>query len=387
MGVSDDRLSAGEQNELRALVTAGAGRMRAARRRRMQAITGGAAVVLVAAVVGAVVLTAVGSPDRIATPIETTTTPSPTPDPTPTEDVPPRPVAEVAPFGGSCEEALGVDRAAAWMGAEMRPIEEPWTSPEVTLSGGLHCLWAYPDSYVWGSIEVVMFPAAIFPTETAAPQDAGTCDGYACRSATLVDGLWIHLAWSGDPTGEVPLRPIGATELGELTNDIAARSLQYPAARPASADGSSWGSGVCERLAAEVPAMSGVTAEGVASDLIRDPLAAGWVTDLGAVLCSSPLVDETEGLSRVAVIPGGGRLLDAIAASEGAQALSVTGADAAVTVPDNYMWERHFTAVIVRAGDNLLLLYPRGYVYSEEERLQLAEVAAQVLQVLDGAVG
>lgn len=385
MGVSDDRLSAGEQNELRALVTAGAGRMRAARRRRMQAITGGAAVVLVAAVVGAVALTAMGSPDRVANPTETTTT-TPTPEPTPTEDETPRPVVEVAPFGGSCEEMLGVDRAAAWMGAEMRPIEEPWTSPEVTLSGGLHCLWAYPDAYAWGSIEVVMFPASIFPTETAVPQDAGTCDGYNCRSATLVNGLWINLAWSGDPTGQVPLRPVGTTELGELASDIAARSLQYPAARPASADGSGWGSGMCERLAAEVPAMSDAASAGVAFDLIRNPLDAGWVTDLGAALCSSPLVEAAEGLSRVEAVPGGARLFDAIAASDGAQELAVTGADAAVTVPDNYMWERHFTTVIVRSGDNLLLLHPRGYVY-EEQRVPLAELAAQILQILNGAVG
>lgn len=386
MGVNDDRLSAGEQNELRALVTAGAGRMRAARRRRMQAVTGGAAVLLVAAVVGAVALTAMGSPDRVAHPIETTTTtPSPTPSPDPTTTAPALPVAEVAPFGGSCEEALGVDRAAAWMGAEMRPIEEPWTNPEVTLSGGLHCLWAYPDSYQWGYIEVVAFPSSVFSETVPAPEESGACEDRECRSATVVDGLWVHLTWNAK--GDADFRSIGPAELGELATDIGLRSTQFPAARPADRDPSGWAADACARLAAGVPDLSGAAIKPALPDLMRWPLEAAWTADLGVARCSAPSTGEGVGAMELSAVPGGGRLFEAIAASEGAEAVSVPGADGAVIVPENYLWERHVRYVVVRSGDNLLTLNPGDYLEEGDTRARVLETTGQAIAVLNGTVG
>ncbi|UIN29730.1 hypothetical protein [Microbacterium binotii] len=191
MGVNDDRLSAGEQNELRALVTAGAGRMRAARRRRMQAITGGAAVLLVAAVVGAVALTALGSPDRVATPIETTMSPSPTPTltPTPTPTPTPEPDPASQALGGDCARVMSDDEVALIIGpgAEARHAH---TQPAAL--GGLSCEWLASGSqgqYVL--LMVGVYPLAAVPEDIRVRGSEPECGMVGCFFAGQFGDAWV----------------------------------------------------------------------------------------------------------------------------------------------------------------------------------------------------
>ncbi|GAB3145344.1 hypothetical protein GCM10027058_01570 [Microbacterium neimengense] len=382
--MNDDRLSAGEQNELRALVTAGAGRMRAARRRRMQAITGGAAVVLVAAVVGAVALTALGSPDRIATPIETTTTPTPTP----TLEPQPEPTLDrgaVRPFGGSCDNMLTLPQVSEWMGVEMRQVPARWADPAMTISGGITCIWAVPDAYLWGYTEITVLPAVIFlPSEP--PLEQGVCDGRVCRAAAVVDGNWIVIEWTGSPEGaEVDVPSVGPGEFAELFDILGENAAEFPASRPAEPQPSWWAANGCDAIAprfdhltASKPNLSGMA-------LLEMPTRASQIAHPQLDACSW-VAPDNQSMS-IIVIPGGGETYDAIAGSEFALLVDVSGSDGAVAVPNYFVWEGNGVDVVVKSGDNLLIVGNSGMEQTDEMRDWLVAHAAEALAALNATLG
>lgn len=390
MGVNDDRLSAGEQNELRALVTAGAGRMRAARRRRMQAITGSAAVVLVAAIVGAVALTALGGDDHIATPIKTSTTPAPTPTPTPTPTLEPQPEPTLArsavrPFGGSCDNMLSLPQVSEWMGVEMRQVAARWADPAMTISGGITCIWALPDAYMWGYTEITVFPAVIFlPSEP--PLERGVCDGDVCRAAAVVDGNWIVIEWTGSPEGaEVDVPSVGPGDFAELFDILGRNAAVFPASRPAEPQPSWWAANGCDAIAARFDHLT--ASEPSLSDmaLVEMPTRASRIAHPQVDACSWAAPDNQS--MSIIVIPGGGETYDAIAGSEFALPVDVSGSDGAVAVPNYFVWEGNGVDVVVKSGDNLLIVGNSGMEQTDEMRDWLVAHAGEALSALNATLG
>ncbi|MEV7693060.1 hypothetical protein AB0N73_06980 [Microbacterium sp. NPDC089189] len=385
MDLNDDKLSPAERRDMREMVTGGAVRMRAARARRMQLTAGAAAFVLVAAIVTAVTWAAVRPVDRVATPVETTSAPAtPTPTPTPTAPVvDPAPRSAVTPFGGSCDNVLSIDRAAEWMGAEMRRVMVPWVSPGEQLSGALNCIWAYPEAYVWGSIEVTVFPSAIFESGgMAAPVGTYGCEEKTCTAAAIVEGSWVHAAWIGSYDSEVPMRELDSSDLTALVLEIGERAQAYPAARSADATGSPWSADVCAQLAGTFPDLAGLSVEAPPSmdDVWKSPTRAWSLASTGVDYCHS-YTGNGQGFG-LTLVPGGAPLFDAIAASDGAQSIVVQGADRAALVVENYAWERHNRDLLVQRGDDIFLLGTDFVDGTEEAHRRVADLAADILTAL-----
>jgi hypothetical protein len=352
MGVSDDRLSAGEQNELRALVTAGAGRMRAARRRRMQAITGGAAVLLVAAVVGAVALTAIDSPDRVATPIETTTSPSPTPAPTSTPDVP---AAAVAAFGGSCANVVDAAWLTQQVGLTMTEVPLAWPYPTYELNGALSCWWHAPESYASPRLEIAVLPATVRDGSPLATSELSCSDqGGSCIASMAANGSWLAVRGYGDQPAEW---------MPEMLEDLVTRAAQHPAPQRADRGPAWWSLPDCDWVSAVAtpqgagglqPEASDLEAGDVFAETVRG--LAGYETTCNWFVPLPPSEGGGSGQVGVTVVPGGAQFFDQIAASDGAQLLSVTGAERAVTVRGLDRLEAFDPRLVVASGENLLIL-------------------------------
>jgi len=387
MGVNDDRLSAGEQNELRALVTAGAGRMRAARRRRMQAITGGAAVVLVAAVVGAVALTALGSPDRVATPVETTTS-APTPSRTDSE----ADRSAVPAFGGECSNAVD----DAWLaGALARPMEfmpPNWPDPASTLAGAISCTWGDPQTYPRDQVTVVAFPVAHEGRSDleALPQTCAINDqtGPWCRAAAVTGGTWISVFASGDGVDDALM-----TELVERVTSAAQESAEPRAA--ARADGW-WKTPTCAEIESWAKPVDIVDPE-------QMPYAEAGASNPAADFLDSSVLSATSpfrglcvwvvnrpasdgggwAIASAEVVPGGRGFFDTIAATAGARPFSATGAERAVLVPPSPVGESYANALVVAEGENLLIIRGDNGVPPES----LAYLVEPYLTALNATLG
>ncbi|QCQ15533.1 hypothetical protein [Microbacterium sp. RG1] len=355
MGVNDDRLSAGEQNELRALVTAGAGRMRAARRRRMQAITGGAAVLLVAAVVGAVALTAMGSPDRVATPIETDTTATPTPEPTP-DPTQVAPTAPVAAFGGDCANLVDTDWLTQRVGLSMREEPLAWPYPALELNGALSCWWIAPESYASPRLEITVLPStaqdgeALATSELSCADEAGTC-----VAAVAANGTWMFIrAYAARPADWVP----------QLIEDLVARAEQHPTPQRAERAAGWWSLPDCEWIASVATPKDAKEMAAGESDSLLDSLSresasglAGYETSCNWLV---PIPEEFGGngdaSAGVTVVPGGAQFFDAIAASERAEPVTVAGADRATTASGLDRLEAYDARLVVTSGENMLII-------------------------------
>ncbi|WP_243227138.1 hypothetical protein [Microbacterium sp. CIAB417] len=381
MGVNDDRLSAGEQNELRALVTAGAGRMRAARRRRMQAVTGGAAVVLVAAVVGAVALTALGSPDRIATPIETTATPTPTRTPEPTT-TPDEPATAVMAFGGSCANVVDAEWLTQRVGITMAEYPLAWPYPAYELNGALSCWWHAPESYASPRLEITVLPAVardgslLATSELSCPEDAGTC-----IAAVAANGSWMYIrAYADQPADWAP----------QLVDDLVARAGQYPAPQRAERLVGWWSLPDCEWIASVATPNDAKEAEFGEDDAALDGRFAEAAKGLAGYETSCnwlvPIAAEDGGgygYAGVAVVPGGAQFFDAIAASEGAESVTVAGADRATTARGLDRLEAYDPRLVVASGENLLILTGDNGVPPES----LAYLVEPYLTALNATLG
>jgi hypothetical protein len=393
MGVNDDRLSAGEQNELRALVTAGAGRMRAARRRRMQAITGGAAVLLVAAVVGAVALTAMGSPDRVANPVETTTTPAPTPtatpaptpEPTATErEETPAAVRGIEPFGGDCNNALTTEEVSELYGVQMKVMTPAWSDGSFALQGGLSCSWSAADGSGMYRVGLSAFPSSVVGPYAAALQPPAGCDvdSWGCFPTTERDGVWLQI-WDNSV---VPAPD--TTGLAELAS---ARAGEWPSPAPAVRTANWWDSVACEDIVAAVDVAGALGVDNAFldnPDPVQLPEGKMSVSDIltergGVVPCTFSLGIYA---AHVETIPGGAAYTSDIGAADVATPMVVRGGYAAWALPDDDLWERLSRYVVVSDGVNLIRVSTSN-VDSTPSDDALGELGVRVIEALNGTVG
>lgn len=382
MGVSDDRLSAGEQNELRALVTAGAGRMRAARRRRMQAITGGAAVVLVAAVVGAVALTAMGSPDRIATPIETTTTPTPTP----TEDEAPVGVRGVQPFDGLCANAFTTDEVGEFFGVTMKPMTEAWTDGSIAVQGGLSCTWSNDPGYGEQKLTMWAYPLSVVEPFLGGLEEVSRCDA-AANSCTLTgvrDGVWVSV--SAVAVGQSGPDPTG------LVDTALERATQWASPAPAEPVDQWWPAVSCDDVTASVD-VAGALGTPVTVAVVSPPqgqtpsqIYPGEIPSRRGTVGGCTFTADAGANVSVKTISGGAAHASDFATVGGASPLAVRGDHSAWMLPDDDPWEGHNKYVVVSDGVNLVRVGAaiEGGSPSDDA---LGELGVRIIEAMDGAVG
>ena len=387
MGVNDDDLSARERDVMRELVTGNMRRMREARARRLQMGSGAAAVVLVAVVVIGVVLGASRGSEQVANPVKTvTSTPTPTPDvaPRPTEPPEPEPVGAVIPFGGDCGNAISIDRLTEWTGSQMRAVPARWAAPEVSVSGGLMCTWVVPNAYMWGYLEIFAFPLSLFDSQESAPPTSADCDAERCSAGAIVDDMWIAAKWTGALDGGegAALRSIGASELTELFGVLEENAEAYPRPRQAEPTASWWSASGCERVETGVSSLTrrddgNDRAEG----LIDRPGRAVNLALAGVDGCTwtTPNGDDLV----MTIVPGGGDFFDRIAQVEGAEELQVDGSDAAVLLANYFVWEYNGYDLVVRSGDNLLIVGNMPVGLTEEMVAELVDVAAAALAALN----
>ncbi|MDY0830507.1 hypothetical protein SK224_15340 [Microbacterium sp. BG28] len=383
MGVNDDRLSAGEQNELRALVTAGAGRMRAARRRRMQAITGGAAVVLVAAVVGAVALTAMGSPDRVATPIETTA-PTPTPTPTPTEA--PASARGVQPFGGVCANAITTDEVGEFFGVTMKPMAGAWADGSLAAQGGLSCTWSNDPGYGEQKLTMWAYPLSVVEPFLGGLEEASRCDA-ASNSCTLTgvrDGVWMSV--SAVAVGQSGPDPAG------LMDTAFQRATQWPSPAPAEPVDEWWPAVSCDDVTASVD-VAGVLGAPVTVAVVSPPqgqspsqIYPGEIPSRRGAVGGCTFTVGAGGNVSVRTISGGATNASDFASVSGASPLAVRGSYSAWTLPDDDPWEGHNKYVVVSDGVNLVRVgAPVDGASPSDDAL--GELGVRIIDALEEAVG
>ncbi|QCQ15532.1 hypothetical protein [Microbacterium sp. RG1] len=386
MGVNDDRLSAGEQNELRALVTAGAGRMRAAKRRRMQAITGGAAVLLVAAVVGAVALTALGSPDRVATPVETTVmTNTPTPQPTEQTEDPAAAVRGVAPFGGECANALTAGVVGDFYGVQMTLMADAWSDGSVALQGGLSCTWSNVPGYGEQKLTLWAYPLSVVEPYLAGLEEAPGCGAEAsyCARSEARDGLWVYVRASAVGSSPDPT---------EVMNAAFENAAQWPSAAPAAPTAQWWPPVTCDELTASVD-IAGALGMPVSVAEASPPqgqssteISPGQIPGKrgaagGCAFVASPIHDVS-----VKTVSGGAAYATGFAAVDGASPFTVRGGYAAWTLPDYDPWEGHNRYVVVSDGVNLVRV-GTSLVDGSPSDDALGELGVRVIEALNGTVG
>lgn len=385
-----EKLSSGERAEMRDLVTSGARRMRIARARRMQTAAIAAAVVLVAAVVTSVSFAAFRPDDRVAKPVETTASPPPSPSPSPSTPsptaAPPAPVNAVLPYGGDCANVLTTDQVAGWMGAPVRTVFPEWKSPEVSINGGLSCTWAYPDAYMWGALDVTMFPASIVSSVSPSPVWNGECAAERCDAAEFVDGMWVAVTWHGVGAGaetDIQLRTIGGPEIAELFALLRRSSAGYESPRAAERAASWWPANACDLVAEASPSLTRVPSAEM-PDLIPNPgLAVNYgPTGLDGCTWEMPSGEQLPS----AILPGAGYLFDDIAAASSAESVEIAGSDEAVYVRSNFVWEYNGVDIVMRSGTNLLLVRLPATVITDEVRAEGIELSETMLAILNGAL-
>lgn len=394
MDLNAEKLTSGERAEMRDLVTSGARRMRAARARRMQTAAVAAAVVLVAAVVTGVSFAALRPDDRAAQPVETTSTPAPrpstvTPSPTSTPTPPAvvAPVTAVLPYGGDCADMLSLDQAGEWMGTPVVSVSPRWKDVERSVAGGMECAWGVPDAYQWGYFQVTAFPAALFDPAGSAPVNAGVCDDGICWATAVVDGMWIAVKWvgAGNSSAETSLRPIGADEFAQLFTVLGGNAENSAPPRSAERAAGWWPADACGIVGAGSPGLTRQPSEPSSDiDLLRYPGQALRFAQTGADTCVWTLSD---GQSVVMdIVPGGGVMFDEIAALDTAQSVQVPGSDGAVIVPNHYMWEFNGDDLLVRSGDNMLIVGSMPVELTDAVRAALIDVATSSLSLLSATV-
>lgn len=203
----NEELTPREHAELRESVVAGVGRLRAARVRRSRIVAGVAASALVAVVVAAVAFTTLRQPDRVTTPIETTS-PSPSPSaPAPSLTSTPAPTptsleltSPTIAFGDSCDTVASLQELEGlWgSGASMNTTREP--NIGVRTVGGLSCDWDFADGT---TLNTSAFPVASVASQFIDSYASAHCEslpslGSGCRQAVQDGRTWLLVTVGGD---------------------------------------------------------------------------------------------------------------------------------------------------------------------------------------------
>jgi hypothetical protein len=389
MGMNDGALTPDERENMRGQVIAGARRLRPVGAHRTALITASVAVVLVAGVaVGALALTDVfGSrdPAPVTTPspsTSSTATPIPSPTPSPNPSAPA--TLAVAPFGGDCDAVFTAPQVSDLTGEDMELLEPAWRSGADLVNGGLTCTWKVRDLYTESAVTFHGFAAAQVPDQVRWADDDVVCDAKQCaRSGVLSDGAWYAVdinGRAGAAPGEVEAGTVDA-----LWSSLDERVGDHPAPRAAEPTDRWWALPTCDDLVAGIDGPQTLGGELTVRPLYDDP---AKMTDPGF----TPLLNGTERSctwtvatgaggyqmwSRV--IPGAGQAFPAILASPEAVEVEVPGAQNAVAVPDDSLWEGYASPLVATDGVNILVVAsgPGGPGAAD-----LAPVAAELLATL-----
>jgi hypothetical protein len=80
-------------------------------------------------------------------------------------------------------------------------------------------------------------------------------------------------------------------------------------------------------------------------------------------------------------------MFDGIAGAELAQSIDVEGSDGAVLLPNHFVWEFNGNDLVVRSGDNLLIVGNSGVEQTEGMIQALVDTARTTLPVLNATLG
>lgn len=374
----NDDLTPREHSEMRDLVLAGAQRIRPAGDRRVRIAAGAVALVLIGVVSGGAVTTAalLGSDARPApapTVSETEPVPTPTPTPTPTPEPAPEPTAPAAPaqgvtpFAGECANALDDAAVESVTGIDMVRSDYRWKTGANEVLGGIDCVWVSDGVYLAATAHLFAYPEAVVGEDLRAGTPTGCTpieDGsrVQCAAAGLAGGTWMVVRAAGD-AGVVT-----AAGVEGLFADASARLANHPAPSPAVRTAQWWALPDCAELAASVDpgsygfervALLSQSSRGEATDSLEGIALFAGATSWCELHFTSGDGDTSRGeVVRVDVVPGGAIAFPTALAADGAQPVSVAGAQAAVVAPGLDRYEGSASVVVATDGVNVLMVTP-----------------------------
>ncbi|WP_374977585.1 hypothetical protein ACEYYH_07410 [Microbacterium trichothecenolyticum] len=389
----NEGLSPREHDEMRDLVLAGTQRVKPVGRHRVPVVAGAIALVMVGAVTGGALTTAAllssdSTPTPVSTPSVTASTPeltptptSPSPAPTPQEPEP-APIPDAVPaFGGDCSATLTDEEVDGLRGVGMMRSDYRWRTGANDVLGGIDCVWVSEEAYLAATVHLFAYPESVVPSavrDAIAPGcvDSGNGPAVECASSGTVDGTWLLVRAYG------PTVQVSASGVDALYAAAAARIGEHPRATPATRTAQWWSQPDCPALAAQIdPGVYGYERVAQLEPTTSDPGArAEAIVSLAGAAFSCELHftsgsgDTSTGeVVRVDVVPGGALTFPTAVAAEGAAAVTVSGAQAAVIVPGLDRYEGSGEVIVATDGVNTLMVTP-DIVRETSEAAPLAEV-------------
>lgn len=370
----NDGLSPHERAELRDLVVAGAQRIRPPRE-RVRIVAGAVALVLVGAVTGGAVATAtlLGSEADPAptttqqTPLPPEPSPSTSPTPVPSPEPSTVPAQGVVPFGGHCAAALTDDEVDALRGIDMTLSDYRWQTGANAVLGGIDCVWVSAEAYLSATVHLFAYPAdtiAASLLDVAAPGCVGTGETsrVSCTQWADVDGTWLLVRADGADD------QITQSGVDTLFAAAAARLADHPRAVPAVRTDTWWSAPDCSSLVAQIdPSAYGYDRVALLGGQQSTPppeRPESIISLLGAAFAcdfhfTAGAGDDTRGeVVRLEVVPGGGGSFPSAQVAEGAEPVTVEGAQASVIVPGLDRYEGSAAVLVATDGVNMLMVSP-----------------------------
>jgi hypothetical protein len=206
--------------------------------------------------------------------------------------------------------------------------------------------------------------------------DSGNGPAVECASSGTVGGTWLLVRAYG-PTDQV-----SASGVDALYAAAATRLGEHPRATPATRTAQWWSQPDCAALAARIdPGVYSYERVAQLEPTTSDPgtRAEAIVSLAGAAFsCELHFTSGTGDTSagevvRVDVVPGGALTFPTAVAAEGAAAVTVRGAQAAVIVPGLDRYEGSGEVIVATDGVNMLMVTP-DIVRETPEAVPLAEV-------------
>ncbi|MFG6403397.1 hypothetical protein [Microbacterium sp. P04] len=359
MGVNDDQLSPGEQDELRQRLVLGARRIKPAGAHRRAIITSTVALALIAGLSA----TALGAANFLrlgdaAAPITTPTatkspsqTPSRTPTPTPTQTPSPStssvPSSSTIALGGDCTRALSADEASQLVGETVRAWPR-LAAYDPAVLGGVACSWTGPDE-TWALLGVGVYPyGVVTPDIEALTAQTPECSGGGeCAYAERYGDAWVY-AW-GSNADQVRA---AVSIVGPRASLDPGVSSSVPAGAWAAPDCESLRAFIGEQLGRDdlVPFAGDAHPQGMEWDLLTANGAAAWCSALGDG--DGSLMEQFE----VFLGPGAVQIEPAALTLTGAAPITVPGASEAWFVAGS---DIRTPSVLVSADGNVLQVSAR----------------------------
>lgn len=294
-----------------------------------------------------------------------------TPEPTSTEAAPV--VTPNLPFGGDCASVLRAPDLDELLGEGWLSYDEflaiegypdyPRMTPLGTL-GGLECSWwvAAPDDADFGTLSILVAPAASIPGRFAEMYADARCDGHyngtECRLSRTVGDAWI-LVRAGDTVQDLP-----TAVLTRALDAVAVQGAEAFDAVPATAQSTWWTIPDCVTLAEDMSLADvlGVgygggdgfwegspSPERIMEQEAGVSLMCEWWTQ---TVANPPSIDGESHMPMLTLSAGGAWQWNEIAAFEGVERVDVAGAEDAVL----FISDDEFLGPLLYATDGVNVL-------------------------------